>query len=411
MGNQLKELAKMKIVEINAVYGEKSTGVIVSDIRSLLSQNEIDVIIGYQKSNVDVPNGIQIGNVIDWKLHALLTRLTGCQAYMSRISTYNFLKKLDKIKPDVIHLHNVHANFINLPMILGYCARHDVKTIITLHDCWFFTGKCFHFFDIGCEKYQHGCGQCPKKKLDIPNYLIDHSAKIWNDKKKLFHLIDKLKIVGCSEWISELALKSDIFHSKDILTIHNGIDVEIFRNHNRNKRSELGIDNKFVILGMAGKWLEPSNKMVLSKIVTQIPSDAVILLIGCTNENIKELTSYHNVITMGYINDRNELASIYSAADVFINLTTIDNLPTVNMESICCGTPVICYNKSGGGQELIKEGETGFVVPKWNAEEILRVVSKLMNCQFDRSNCEKVGRRIFSREQCYLKYLDLIRSW
>lgn len=401
----------MKVVQINAVYGEKSTGLIVRDIQEMLLKEGVDAFVAYQKSKCIVPSGIKIGNKLDWKLHAIYTRLTGKQGYASKMSTRKFLGVLDDIKPEVIHLHNLHANYINLPLLLKYCAQNNIKTILTLHDCWFFTGKCFHFFDIGCERYQEGCYKCPKKRLDIPNYTWDRSRKIWNERKELFQSIPQLKVIGCSEWISNLANSTEIFQGKYIRSIHNGIDASIFKERSRYLREELGIENTFVILCMANKWFEPSNQDVIACILKKVSNQTKILLVGCNEMQKRQLNNDRRILPLGYIHEREKLADIYSAADIFLNLSVIDNLPTVNMEAIACGTPVICYNNSGGGPELIEEGITGFVVDKFDGDTIAKIINQLMKKGIDRYKCIRNAEYRFSKEMNYKKYLEEYLNW
>lgn len=401
----------MKAIQINAVYGEKSTGLIVKDIQEMLVKEGIEAFVAYQKSNCVVPAGIKIGNELDWKLHAIYTRISGKQGYASKIQTRKFLRVLDGIKPELIHLHNLHANYINLPLLLDYCARNDIKTILTLHDCWFFTGKCFHFFDIGCERYQEGCYECPKKKKDIPNYTWDKSRKIWNDRKKLFQDIPNLKVIGCSKWISHLANSTEIFQGKYIRSIYNGIDISIFKERNRYLREELGLENNFIVLCMANKWFDPSNQAVIKCILKKISKQTKILLVGCNETQKRELKADSRILPLGYIYEREKLADIYSAADVFVNLSVIDNLPTVNMEAIACGTPVICYNKSGGGSELIEEGITGFIVEKFDGDTIVKIINRLMGKSIDRDKCISIAEHKFSKEINYKQYLEEYMNW
>lgn len=401
----------MKTIQINAVYGEKSTGLIVRDIQHMLEQNGIEAYVGYQKSNCPVYKGIQIGDKLDWKLHAAYTRITGKQGYASVNATKRFLKEIDPLCPEIIHLHNLHSNYINLPLLLEYCAEKNIKTMLTLHDCWFLTGKCFHFFDIECDRYKTGCYNCPKKNLDVPNYLWDRSAAVWSDRKRLFQQINHLKVVGCSQWIAGIARQSEIFQGKQIISIKNGIDTDIFKKRNSRLKSEMNIENKFVILGMANKWLLNENRNVVDEICQGVPDGSVIVLVGCDESQIEKLKVAKNIISLGYIKNREKLADLYSMADVFVNLSLIDSLPTVNMESIACGTPVICYENAGGGTELVEHGKTGYIVEKFNAAAILRYINEIKSGSIDAEKCASEGREKYSNKNNYLKYLHAYERW
>ena len=177
----------MRVLQVNAVYGVGSTGVIVEDIHNLSIEKGIESYVAYSTTNKSmVPNGYKIGNNLGKKMHALFSRINGMQAYFSTNATRKFLRYIDEIKPDIVHLHNLHSNYINLNMLLKYLAEKDIKTVVTLHDCWFYTGGCFHYTSSDCYKWLSGCGDCPKKIADTPAYLFDRSKDVLADRKEYF---------------------------------------------------------------------------------------------------------------------------------------------------------------------------------------------------------------------------------
>lgn len=397
----------MKVAQINSLYGFGSTGIIVRDIEQLLQKNGDTSCIIYQQANMSVENGLCVGNPIDWKLHAFFTRVRGKQAYGSVLSTKKMLNYLDKQNPDVVHLHNLHSNYINLNILLDYLAKKNIPTVITLHDCWFFTGKCFHFIVCGCEKWKTQCKNCPQNKEDVKSLFFDQSTQVFEDKKKYFQNIPSLTVVGCSEWMKNLAEKSPIFSGRKIFRIYNGVDTDIF--HYRSSqtfRKRNRLDNYFVILGMANKWFQDRNRDILKNILDVLAEDEVIVIIGCSEEQKQKLIGINKVITMGYINNRDELADIYSSSDVFVNLTFEDTLPTVNMEAICCGTPVITYD-SCGSPELVEDGRTGYIIPIKNFTALKNSLKKIREGNLSRYECEKIGQRCFNKNKQYLSYLQI----
>lgn len=160
----------MKVLQINAVYGHRSTGTIVRDIEHACYESGIECLVASPDNEVlNARQGYRIGNSFDHKLHALLCRVKGKQAYFSKCATRALLKYMDCEKPDIVHLHNLHSNYIHLNMLLDYLAKRDIITIITLHDCWFYTGGCFYYSQIGCNRWLEKCGNCPKKiKILLP---------------------------------------------------------------------------------------------------------------------------------------------------------------------------------------------------------------------------------------------------
>lgn len=391
----------MKVIQINANADFGSTGLVVQGIHDCLKKNGIDSLIVYQRCNIRPNKGYKVGNILDWKLHAIMTRLFGHFGFYSRVATRRLLSYIDKEKPDVVHLHNVHSNYVNIKLLLEYLSKKDIATVLTLHDCWFFTGKCFHYIDIDCSKFITGCNDCPKKCMP-PYYLMDSSKKDWLEKKALFSRMKNLYIVGCSKWVCNEASKSFLTGHK-IQCIYNGVDISVFKPIQSNLRKDLNIaDDSFVILGMANKWLLDRNREAIEEFFKI--KDTTIIIIGCTQQQLtlqKEMPS--NVILKGFTSNRSELAEYYSAADVFVNLTHADTLPTVIMESICCGTPVITYDV-GGCPELIND-KSGIVVKEDDLDGLLHAVHVIRRKPLP--HCSSIGMTYFDRRSCFHEYVNL----
>lgn len=393
----------MKVLQINATYGYGSTGLIMRDIGDMLQRSGNEALYAYQSSVEPVENGYQVGHALDWKCHALLCRVFGRQGYYSAGATKKLLSYLDRVKPDVVHLHNLHSNFIHLNNLLDYLSKRDIPTVITMHDCWYFTGKCFHYVDVGCDHFQNGCGNCPKRKAPPISLLFDCSGSVLKDRYNYLLRIPRLKIVGCSRWVCAEARKG-IMKDLDVCQIYNGVDTQIFHPYEKERlKKEMLLDGTYIIMGMANKWFLPENREVMQETIGKLDRNTKFLLVGCNDAQRKALQGYENIITVGFVHDRVRLAQLYSMADVFVNVTHADTLPTVNMESICCGTPVVTYD-SCGSTELVGEG-CGFVVPEGNVEALLEAVNKARH--IDRKQCAYYGQVNFDKNICYKKYLDI----
>lgn len=397
----------MRVLQINATYGYSSTGLIVKDIGDMLVENGEEPFFAYQSCNNAPKNGYRVGNKLDWKLHALFCRLSGKQAYYSKAATKKLIKYIASIKPDIVHLHNLHSNYIHLNLLLQYLAKEDIATVITLHDCWYFTGKCFHYADICCERFKNGCGNCPKKKAPPQSLFFDLSSKVLRDRYTYLTKIPRITLVGCSQWICGETKKSCL---KDlpIAQIYNGVDIEIFKPYDNvplREKYQLEEDT-YVIMGMANKWLLSSNKQLLAETVKTLNSKLKLMIVGCKEEQINYLSGLSkDIIAVGFIKDRVELAKHYGLANVFVNATHVDTLPTVNMESICCGTPVITYDCCGS-PELLLEG-CGQVVREGDVADLLKVIynkKKISEESLEQS------RIVFDKNSCYRKYLLLYKT-
>lgn len=395
----------MRVLQINAVYGFKSTGVIVKDIGETLVQNGEEAYFAYQTTSQVPENGYKIGNKLDWKWHALYSRIFGKQAYASKRATKKFLKWVDAIQPDIVHFHNLHSNYIHLNMLCEYLAKKNIPTVITMHDCWYFTGKCTHYSAVKCNKWQASCGGCPLNKSEQPSLLCDCTSKVLKDKTDHLLKLKNLTLVGCSKWMADEARKSKL-QSANIQVVYNGVDTSIFTPHDSEIKKELGIENEFVILGMADKWYVEQNREIVEQLIASQDKNSKIVIVGCKEDQKKYFEQFDNVIPLGYIANRNRLADIYAAADVFVNLTRADTLPTVNMESICCGTPVITFDCCGS-PELVDEN-CGYVVKEGDFEELLVKIENIKNTplQFDVT----VQQRKFDKNECYKKYLEIYKT-
>lgn len=374
----------MRILQINANFGFSSTGVVVRDIGRTIEAHGGESYIAYQRALGNPLNAYRVGHPADWKVHALLCRLLGRQGAWSRLATKRLIAYIGDLKPDAVHLHNLHSNYVDVYSLLAFLAERDIATVLTMHDCWYFTGKCFHYVDCGCERFRTGCGSCPKRNAPPSSLWRDSSAQDWSLKNILLHSIPRLAVVGCSEWIAAEARKG-FMADLDVLAIHNGVDTSIFKPYEDRSglRARLGLPkDEFIVLGMANKWLQPRNAEAVSRL-SSLSGVKVLLVYGGKSPR--------------------EMAEYYAAADVFVNLTHADTLPTVNMESICCGTPVVTYDV-GGSPELVCE-KTGSVIQEDNIDALLAGVETLRHMRLP--DCARIGKERFDRDTCYDRYLDV----
>lgn len=398
----------MKVLQINAVYGHGSTGTIVRDIEQLCHAEGIECLVASPDLAVQqAKHGYVIGNTLDHKLHAALSRIYGKQAYYSRCATRALLKYMDREKPDIVHLHNLHSNYIHLNMLLDYLAKRDIITIVTLHDCWFYTGGCFHYANAGCYRWLEKCGNCPKQKLDTPALLKDCSAQILADRKRYLLAIPRLIVTGVSDWIANEARRTFLKDTK-VVTIHNGIDLNVFKPTPSDFRQRLGLEGKYVILGPANKWLSDVNKDVLAKFTELMQPDEVLLLFGVDVQDTSNLPK--NVITYGYTKNREELAQLYTMADVFANTSREDSLSLINVEAQACGTPVVTFDQTGPKETV--DGVNSFSVEVGNAEMMYQVVSNVRQHSNENTadKCMKFVSDNFEVIDNYKKFINLYKN-
>lgn len=362
----------MKVVQINAVCGPgTSTGRATSELSDFLTAKGIENKIFYGNGSCDRKNSEFIGSKFDHKVHAFLSRLTGLQGYFSYNATKKMLKKLDEFSPDVIHLGNLHGNYICLPLLFKYIIKKQIATVITLHDCFLYTGKCVHYIDASCDKWQKECGNCPQLKNGNPSWFFDRTKKMLKDKKKWYSGISRLGVAGVSKWVTDECRKSVLSENAVFKAIYNWIDVDVFKPHESDVREKIGIDkDKFVILGVSGSWSKEKGIDDFNHLAEMLTEEFQIVLVGKTNGNINE-----KIISIPPTKDMNLLSDIYATADVFFNPTKRETFGKVTAEAISSGVPAIVYNTTAC-PELVGEG-CGFVENVGDINAVYRDILKM----------------------------------
>lgn len=381
-----------------------STGRIMRGISELAESKGFKVYQAYPKSRNVLPtrkNDIIISSVPVKYLSTRAARLTGLNGCFAWLSTMKFLRKLGKIKPDILHFHNLHDSYINLPMLFNYVKRRHIKVIWTLHDCWSFTGHCPHFAYIGCEKWKRGCGNCPQLQV-YPSTNIDTSKWLWSKKKKWFTEVEDLTIVTPSDWLASL-VKESFLGSYPVKVINNGIDLDVFKPIETDFRESNNVKSSYLILGVSFSWGKKKGLDVFFQLAEKLNDNYRIVLVG-TNEALDDQLP-KNIISIHKTNNQIELAKIYAAADVLVNPTLEDTFPTVNIEALACGTPVITF-ATGGSPEII-DSTCGCVVPIDDIDALVAEIKRV--CEKKPYSKQACIRRasIFSRDSSFAKYLDL----
>lgn len=373
----------MRILQVNAVTEYGSTGRSVSQLAAALERRGVGASIAYA-SGPPPTNGYKIGGYLDHKMHALLSRMTGMQAYHSRSATMRLLDYIEGQPPDVVHLRNLHSNYVNLPMLLSYLGRHDIPTVVTLDDCWYYTGRCCHYTVDGCYRWREGCGNCPRLRKDNPSWLFDRSAKMLADKRRLFGGIPRLGVVGVSDWIIREAETSILGQAQEVRRIHNWVDLHTFSPGIRDEsRRTLGVQGRYVVLGVASAWSDEKGlrdflavgRAIVEgwEVQTVRPTEdsrgqrrPLVLLVGRLPRNTAVPSA---VRLVGEIADMRGLAHYYAAADVVLQLSQEETFGNVSAEALASGTPVVAYD-STANPELIGPG-CGYVVPPGDIGQVL----------------------------------------
>lgn len=400
------------LLQINPVLRvSTSTGRIMQEIGELALQNGWASYIAYSKGRDGIrpcrSQLVPIGNRASVCLHGLETRLFDRHGLASDKATRQFVKQLEVLRPDVVHIHNIHGYFLNYRILFDYLSHSGIPVVWTVHDCWLYTGHCYYYSYIGCGKWKSGCGQCPQCKKFPASWWADRSAQNFIDKQAAFTSMphDKLTMVPVSEWIKR-EMQESFLRDYPFRVIHNGIDTRVFQPYGAaDVRAQYGLQGKHIVLGVASVWSEEKGWNDFLKLASGLRGDEILVLIGVTERQKKTLPAkVKGIVRTEHVH---QLAALYAAADVFVNLTWQDNYPTVNLEAIACGTPVVTY-RTGGSVEAVTE-DTGFIVEQGDIDGVLRAVREIEQNgkAYYTDRCRTYALEHFQKEDRYADYLRL----
>ena len=344
----------MKVLLIDVNCKNSSTGKIVYDLYSHINSVGDEAAICYGRGKkINEKNIFKFGLDAETYIHALLTRLTGYTGCFSPFSTRRLIRFIKKFKPDVVHIHELHAYFVNIKPLLKYLAKNKIKTVMTLHCEFAYTGKCGH--SVECENWKTECKNCPHLHDYPASLFFDHTKHMFNQKKKLFNEIEDLTIVAPSSWLAE-RVKQSFFSGREIKVVHNGINTEIFSPKDTSdlKAKHNIADGEKIVLALAPNLMSSNKggKYVLQLADMMKEQKVRFIMIGVDEEFT---TENENVIILPRIYDKELLAKYYSLADVFVICSERENFPTTCLEAQCCGAPV-CGFDTGGIKETDVSG-------------------------------------------------------
>lgn len=400
----------MRIIQIN-MYDSGSTGNIMKNIANLVRQKSgcaltcsARVFTKPRKTFPSAPQGhIYFGNYYENALHYILAQFTGLNGAFSHFGTAKLIRQCKKFKPDIIHLHNLHAFCINLPMLFRYIKKHKIPVVWTFHDCWAFTGHCPHFVMVNCDKWETECHDCPQLSV-YPKSHVDNTRVSHRLKKKWFLGVDNLTVVTPSEWLAGLVRKS-FLGEYTVKVINNGINLDVFKPTESDFRGKNGLLGKKILLGVSSGWDKRKGLDVFVELSKRLDDEYRIVLVG-SNPLKNELSS--NVISIDRTENQKELAEIYTAADLFVNPTREENYPTVNMESIACGTPVLTF-KTGGSPE-ISDDSCGMVVDVDDIDSMEREIKRICEqSPYNKENCLERAKN-FDMNGRFEEYIELYKE-
>ncbi|EOU2023421.1 glycosyltransferase [Clostridium perfringens] len=393
----------MKVLQINSVCGVGSTGRIATDLYKVLEEQGHECVIAYGRGTA--PEGIKtikIGTDFDNYMHVAKTRLFDKHGFGSTKATKEFIKKVKEYNPDVIHLHNIHGYYINIEILFNYLKEANKKVIWTLHDCWAFTGHCSHFDYVECNKWMYKCNRCKQKKEYPSSLLFDMSAYNYEMKKRFFTNVKNLTIITPSKWL-ESKVKESFLSGYKTKVISNGIDLNVFKFTKNNFKENNNIEDKKIVLSVSSIWNEKKGIRDLLELSEQLTDDYKMVVVGLDKNQISKLPN--NIIKMHKTNNLKELVEVYSAADVFVNLSVEETMGLVTIEAIACGTPSIVYNSTATPETI--DDNVGIVVDKNDIRSIKDAIERITEDKvYNLNKCYNFAKN-FDKNIKYKEYINL----
>ena len=393
-----------KLLQINSVVNTGSTGRIAEQLGILAISQGWESYIAYgREARESQSRLIKIGSKWDVNFHAIGSILTGRHGLFSKNATKRLLKQVDIIQPDVVHLHNVHGYYINVPMLLKYLRQKHIPTVITMHDFWLMTGHCA-YINKSCDRWKTGCGNCPR--LDqYPASKIDCSARNWQLKASLFIDMPNVTLVPVSYWLGRYVAESLLKNVKQNV-IYNGIDTNVFKPFD-GEASVKGVDwSKFTIMTIATRWTEANGYQDVIKLSSILPDNCQIVMVGLDEQQMSNLPK--NVIGFWKTESFTQLQELYTKSNVIFNPNREVTFGLVTAEAMACGTPAIVLRDTAG-EELVDK-QTGYVID--SVEEVPELITTIN--QVDKNVMSKACRdrviELFNAEKQYQKYIDLYNA-
>jgi len=396
----------IKVLFINYSYGMGSTGRMIEELDKKMSKDKYQVLVACKKSSVIKQGVYLVGNRITHLVAGLYSRISGLQGYGCVMQTKKLINWIMGEQPDIIHLHNLHGNYVNMNIFFEFLKSYNGKVVWTLHDCWSFTGNCSHYLSAQCTKWKDGkeCGKCPNIKKYPPSWFFDRSHKMFKDKQKWYEgLVEKIRFITVSEWLKVEAEKSLLLGKGKIETIYNWVDREVFKPESgeRVEKIRKKFGKEMLLFSAASDWMPDKGLNNIYELAEHLDESVGIMLAG----KCRDRRAYSNVFYLGE-KSKVEMAAYYNAADIYLNLSLEETFGLTTAEALSCGTPVIVRDSSANPEVA---GECGIKLKTFSPELMLEAIYKINNNPevFSGEKCHNWTREHFEIEKNCEKYLAI----
>lgn len=400
----------MKIIEINTTKNSGSTGRIASQIQKYVNDKGALCKIAFGYGNDKDLTDFSMYSWVGTHIHSFLSRKLCMQGRCSWFQTYRLVRFLKEEKPDIVHLHNIHGHYLNYGILFRYLKSVQIPVIWTFHDCWPYTGKCAHYSSAGCDKWKTECFDCPNLQT-YPDSSFDGSRRNYQNKKSCFTNLKNLHIVCNSDWLKS-QVEESFFKEREITRIYNGVDTGVFypkpANEVRKVAEKYRIElEKKTILGVSSVWKADKGLQVFLKLAQAIPSEYQVVLVGVSHSQKEMLPK--SVVAIERTEDMQELAALYTLADVLVNASKEETFGMVAVEAMSCGIPVVVSSQTACPE--IVDQSVGLVVSMDSIDELRGAIEEI--CTKGKGayseRCMFKVRNLYSVEEMNRQYYSLYR--
>lgn len=395
------------LLQINSTANWGSTGKIAEQIGALAISHGWDSYIAYGRyANPSRSKTIKVGSKISQLLHLITSRVFDNHGLASRIATKALVKKIKKLSPDIIHLHNIHGYYLNYKILFEYLNTTEIPVVWTLHDCWPFTGHCSHYVHDNCCQWQQLCTRRDCCKV-YPTSFLSQTKRNFILKRRLFTSIgSRLVMTPVSSWLADQT-KQSFLGKHRINFIYNGVDTSVFvpRDTSDIKR-KFKLEGKKVLIGVASTWSAGKGFADYIELRKRLTDDYIIIMVGVNSTEIANLPD--GIIGIKRTQSAQELAELYSASDVVLSLSRAETFGLTVVEGMACGTPAVVYNNTAV-PELIT-ADTGLVVDNTgDIDGVIKAIEQILDHgkQSYAEACRKRAEEHFDNRKCFEKYISL----
>lgn len=392
----------MKVLQVNNVYGEKSTGKLTKQLHEGLLREGHESLVVYGRGRETSDAGV-IRLCPNWygQINSLLSRITGIPYGGCLLSTARLMRIIKREKPDVVHLQCVNGNFVNIYRLIRWLKTHRIKTVVSLHAEFMYTANCGHAFE--CTQWMHGCTKCPNLKKVTRSIFFDRTKRSWKMMKEAFSGFEADCVIApVSPWTQSRGEQSDILKDFTFRTVLNGVDTEVmFRQENREPEENTVLN---VTAHFSGEPNHPKGGWYLLQLARRMP-DVRFLVAGRADDIPGKPENLH---LLGEIDDQQALAELYRKVKLSVIVSQRETFSMPCAESLCCGTPVVGFR--AGAPEQISMPEYSEFVEYGNIPGLEGLLRQwLTRDDVDRSRISRTARQVYSAQTMVQNFLDVYR--